>query len=112
MSRVNLNRRLVLEGAQRQPDGAGGFAEVWQPVGTVWAEVIPGTGREAGLVEATIASVSYRITVRGAPDGAPSRPRPDQRFRDSSRVFRILAVTERDRRGQYLTCFAQEEVPT
>lgn len=41
MSRVNLNRRLVLEGAQRQPDGAGGYAVVWQPVGTVWAEVIP-----------------------------------------------------------------------
>ncbi|MEO6299298.1 MAG: head-tail adaptor protein, partial [Paracoccaceae bacterium] len=33
-----------------------------------------------------------------------------QRLRDSGRVFVILAVTERDPDGLYLTCFALEEV--
>jgi head-tail adaptor len=105
----NLNRRLVLEAAQRVPDGAGGFAEVWQVRGTLWAEVSAGTGRESAGELLTLSSVTYRIVVRGAPVGAPERPRPDQRFRDGARLFRILAVTERDPRGHHLTCFAREE---
>jgi len=52
----------------------------------------------------------YRITVRAAPLNSPRRPRPEQRFRDGARLFRILAVGELDARGQYLVCFAQEEV--
>ncbi|WP_197470815.1 head-tail adaptor protein, partial [Sulfitobacter sp. HI0054] len=46
MSRPQLNRPLVLEAAQRVSDGAGGHHEVWQPVGTLWAEVRARTGRE------------------------------------------------------------------
>ncbi len=48
--------------------------------------------------------------MRAAPIGAPSRPRPDQRFREGARIFRIHSVTERDDQGRYLTCFATEEV--
>ena len=106
-----LTRRLVLEEAQKVSDGAGGFTEVWVALGVLWADVRAGTGREretAGLV--TVSTVPYRITVRGAPHGAPSRPKPDQRFRDGERVFRIMAVTERDPQGRYLECFAREEV--
>ncbi len=111
MNKVELSRKLVLEEPQRVPDGAGGFTQVWVALGIVWADVRAGTGREkelAGL--STVSIVPYRITVRGAPQGAPSRPRPEQRFRDGGRVFRILAVAERDPRGIYLECFAREEV--
>lgn len=112
MSRVHLGRRLVLEAPVQMPDGAGGYATVWQALGTVWAEVTPGAGREAGGVETVLAATAYRITVRGVPVGVPGRPAPGQRFRDSARVFAITAVTERDARGHYLTCFATEEVRT
>lgn len=111
MKRPALNRRLVLEEPQRAPDGAGGFTQIWVAVGVLWAEVRAGTGREreaAGLF--TVSTVPYRITVRGAPQGAPSRPRPDQRFRDGERIFRIVAVTERDPQGKHLECLAREEV--
>lgn len=112
MSRtVTLNRALALEALERVADGAGGFTETWTLLGTLWAEVVAGAGREVPGEEITLSSVPYRITVRGAPQGAPSRPRPDQRFRDGSRIFRIIAVTERDTFGHYLTCFAREEVP-
>lgn len=109
MSGPVLNRRLVLEAPQRVPDGAGGFAESWAALGTLWAEVKPGAGREIAGEGGPLSRVRYRITVRGAPEGAPSRPKPEQRFREGERVFHILAVTERDGRGQYLTCFAEEE---
>jgi len=110
MKPVRLSRKLVLEAPERVPDGAGGYAEGWQALGEVWAEVAARTGREKQGEAGAVSTVSYRITVRGAPVGASNRPLPDQRFRDGARVFRILAVAERDPDGRYLTCFTQEEV--
>jgi len=110
MSAPLLNRKLVLEDAVQLPDGSGGFAESWVALGEMWGEVKAGTGSEKAGEFVTVSSVPYRITVRGAPVGAPSRPKPDQRFREGSRLFRIKAVTERDPQAHYLTCFAYEEV--
>ena len=111
MSAPQLTRRLVLEGKTQVPDGAGGFTTEWAALGTLWAELRPGTGRDVAGEEVTLSSIPYRITLRGAPQGAPSRPVPGQRFRDGERVFAIVAVTERDAAGQFLTCFAREEMP-
>ena len=111
MKDVVLNRPLSLEGVVRLADGSGGFTESWATLGTLWAEVVPGSGRDVAGEEAFFATVPYRITVRAAVQGAPSRPKPDQQFRDGGRVFLILAVTERDPEGHFLMCFAREEVP-
>ncbi|MEH6776306.1 MAG: head-tail adaptor protein [Cereibacter changlensis] len=108
---VELGRALVLERPVRVADGAGGHAESWVALGTLWAEVAPGSGRDVAGEEVTLASVPCRITVRAAPFGAPSRPVAGQRFREGGRVFAILAVSERDAGGRYLTCFAREEGP-
>lgn len=111
MSAVQLKRRLALEAEVAVADGAGGFARSWALRGYLWAEVIPGSGREAGGVEVALARQPFRITVRGAAPGAPSRPVAGQRFRDGTRVFAVLAVTERDPDGRYLVCAAVEEEP-
>lgn len=110
MRAPRLNRKLVLEEATRVSDGAGGYELDWQPLGALWAEVTAGTGVERAGEFVTLASVPYRIVVRAAPEGAASRPRPEQRFRDGARIFRILAVAEADREAHFLTCFAREEV--
>lgn len=107
---VNLNRQLMLESREQAPDGAGGFAETWVAEGTLWAEIQARTGREAAGEGVSLSSTGFRITVRAAPFGAPSRPVPGQRFRDGARVFRIQAVAERDAAFRYLTCFCEEEV--
>ncbi|MFN0114569.1 MAG: head-tail adaptor protein [Paracoccaceae bacterium] len=104
-----LNRRLTLEEAQRQADGAGGARMTWVAKGTHWAEVTSGAGRERAGEALTVSSVGHRIVVRAAPQGALSRPKPDQRFRDGARLYRITAVTEADPRGHYLLCLASEE---
>ncbi len=111
MTAPHLTRSLVLEAPVRAPDGAGGYAESWAALGALWAEVVPGSGRDVAGQEVTLASVAYRVTVRGAVQGAASRPKPGQRFRDGARLFAILAVSERDPAGQYLLCFTREEVP-
>ncbi len=112
MSAPQLNRRMVLEGPARVADGAGGFALSWLVRGVLWAALTPGTGREVAGEEVRQSQTAYRITVRGAPFGSPQRPTPEDRLRDGARLFTILAVTEADPRGQYLTCFAREEVAT
>jgi head-tail adaptor len=111
MKPVALTRRLVLEEPQPVPDGMGGFSASWAALGELWAEVLPGSGREVFAAGVTTSRQAWRITVRGAPHGAPSRPRPDQRLREGSRVFRILSVAERDPQGRFLLCLAQEETP-
>ena len=110
MMRPRLNRKLILEEAERIADGAGGYRLQWQVLGALWAEVTAGTGVERAGEFVTLASVPFRVVVRAAPVGAQSRPRPEQRFREGARVFRILAVAEADPEGHYLTCFAREEV--
>ncbi len=111
MSAPRLDRRMVLEAPLRVADGAGGFDLTWGVKGVLWAALVPGSGREAAGEEVLVAQTPYRITVRGAPVGSGARPNPEDRLRDGTRVFTILAVTEADARGQYLTCFAREEVP-
>lgn len=105
-----LNRKLVLEEAQRSPDGGGGHRLDWVRLGDLWAQVTAGTGNERAGEAVTLASVPYRIVVRAAPVTSPRRPRPDQRFREGARVFRILSVAEADPAQRYLVCFAREEV--
>ncbi|MFC2967861.1 head-tail adaptor protein [Acidimangrovimonas pyrenivorans] len=109
MRPLRLTRRMALEELSRQPDGAGGYGESWAALGVLWAEVVARTGRERAVGPASVSDVPYRITVRAAAPGAPSRPRPDQRLREGTRLFRIVAVTERDAAGHFLTCFAHEE---
>jgi head-tail adaptor len=105
-----LNRRLTLEDPQRLPDNVGGFVTAWVSLGVHWANIAPSTGRERADGGGPVSAVSYKITVRGSQLGSPSRPKPEQRFRDGARIFTIRAVTEADVTGMYLLCFADEEV--
>ena len=111
MTAPRLNRRLALEAEVVLSDGSGGFTRTWTLRGRLWAEVVPGSGRESGGVEVPLSTQPFRITVRGAAQNTASRPVAGQRFRDGSRVFAILAVTERDIDGRYLICAAREEEP-
>lgn len=113
MARPNLTRSLLLEAPTRLPDGAGGYSEGWVQLGRHWAEVLAvGAGGEAAGVATVLSRVRYRITVRAAPVGSTARPLADQRFRDGTRIFRILSVAERDPGGRYLVCLSEEETAT
>jgi head-tail adaptor len=105
-----LARRLVLEERVTLPDGSGGFATAWQTRGALWADVAARSGREDFVAAQARPRVRYRILVRGAPVGSPSRPRPDQRFREGERVFNILTVAEADPAGRFLEITAEEGV--
>lgn len=107
---VTLSRKLVLERPVSTPDGAGGFARRWEALGTLWADMRISSGRARDGGEISLSQARYRVTLRGAPVGAPMRPTPECRFRDGARIFRIDAVAEADRLGRYLLCHVTEEV--
>lgn len=104
-----LNRRLVLEAADGQPDGHGGFDRAWVSVGTLWGELRGTTGQDRERGEAALALASVRITLRASPPGSLARPVPGQRLREGARVFPVLAVVDADAAGRFLTCFCREE---
>ena len=112
MSLPRLTRTMVLEDPIRSDDGAGGYVTTWQTLGSLFADVKTGTGRQSGGVVATLSKLTCRIIVRAAPEGAPSRPKAGQRFREGNRTYRIDAVAPFDRGAHYLTCFAVEEAVT
>lgn len=106
----DLSRELILETRQLVPDSMGGVVTSWVELGTLWAGVTARTGREGVVAEKETSLGGFRIMVRGAPVGAPSRPRPDQRFREGTRIYNILAVSEADPHGRFLICYAEEGV--
>lgn len=109
MSAPRLNRQLVLETPDTLSDGAGGYVRGWVPVGVLWGEVTSRSGRETAQSGAPVSRMSYKITVRAAPEGSDARPAAQQRFREGDRIFTIEAVAEADPEGRYLTCLAQQE---
>jgi head-tail adaptor len=110
MTRPQLTRQLVLESPVRVPDGSGGYVTTWTPLGMIWAEVRAGAARESAGAGTAMARVNYTVILRAGRVGASSRPTPDQRFREGSRLFTILAVAERDPDGRYLVCQTVEEI--
>lgn len=110
MRAPTLTRRLVLESVTRNADGAGGFVESWMPLGELWAELRPRSGGERDREDVGVSRLDVKVTVRAAPVGSSQRPEAGQRLREGSRIFRILAVTEPDLAGRFLTCLAREEV--
>ncbi|TNC73407.1 head-tail adaptor protein [Rubellimicrobium roseum] len=109
MSAPRLNRRLVLEHPTRTPDGAGGYHKGWTALGTLWAEVDPGTASTVAQPAGAETRLPLKITVRGAPLGAPSRPLVGQRFRDGANAYPIRSVSLADATGRFLLCLATEE---
>lgn len=112
MKQPGLNRKLMLQTADRVADGAGGFSESWVALGTLWGEVRARTGRERNGGAVAVSTAGYRITVRSAPRGSLARPVAGQRFRDGTQMFTIRAVSEADALGRYLMCTCDEEVAT
>lgn len=112
MKAPKLNRRLQLLVPYRTRDDAGGHITTWQVAGVHWAEVNARTGNETESGGLNVSKANYKIVLRSAPLGAPSRPVAGQRLREGDRTFEILAVTDLDAEMRYLACFAKEELAT
>lgn len=102
-----LTTQFSLEAQSRVPDGGGGWTVSWQPLGSLWAEVLPSSAAEREHGGRPYGRVTHRLTVRSAPAGSPRRPRADQRLVTGDRIFRIRGVAEARDRG-FLTLWCEE----
>ena len=100
-----LNRRLVLEAPAEAPDGAGGVTRSYATVTTLWASVRPVSARGDVVAAATGATVTHRIVVRAGPDLTTRH-----RLREGTRIFRIVALRDRDGTGRFVELAAEERV--
>lgn len=112
MTGPRLTRRLVLEEKVQTADGAGGFVETWHALGTLWGDVRSRGGGEGEVDHLRQSKTALTVSIRSAAFGAPSRPKPGQRFTEGARVFDIHAVVERDPSARFLDCLCTEEVLT
>ncbi|HVV78375.1 MAG TPA: phage head closure protein [Pseudolabrys sp.] len=84
-----MDRRLVLEAPAETDDGAGGVTRSYATVTTLWAQVTPVRARSDVAADSLAALVTHRIVVR-----ASRTLTTLNRFRDGTRIFRIVAFRE------------------
>jgi len=99
-----LNRRLVVEMASDAPDGAGGAVRTWVPVTAVFARLEPTRRREAVEDGRSAGIVTHTITIRHRTDITGG-----VRFVAGARRYRVLAVSDLDRKRRFLSCLCEEE---
>lgn len=98
-----LQHRLTLEAPVETPDGAGGVIRTYESVATLWATLQPLSARESMEAAQRGMTVTHRIVLRFSAD-ITSR----HRFRDGSRIFRIVSLRDRDGRKRFLDIAAEE----
>jgi SPP1 family predicted phage head-tail adaptor len=98
-----MDRRLVLEYAQRKTDGAGGFTTTWLALADVWAHVETRGGSERFDGGGSKGVLMSDITVRARPEIVPSR-----RFREGARIFQIQAVQPHADDLTFLLCRCEQ----
>lgn len=99
-----FRHELALEAAALTPDGAGGHAEAWAEVATLYARVEPVSAASRFGADQTLETETHRITLRhraGIESG--------MRFRLRTRLFTIVTVHDPDETRRYLVCRAREE---
>ncbi|MBN9585994.1 MAG: head-tail adaptor protein [Afipia sp. 62-7] len=88
-----LKTRLVVQQPVETPDGQGGVTRTWTTFATVWAQVTPLAARREMQADADGATQAYRIVLR-----SNLSLTLQHRFSDGARVYRIVAIRDRDDR--------------
>lgn len=106
--RRDFTRRLIRQVEVRTPDGAGGYTNIWEERGALWADVDVRSGSLRVTELGEVPRLRVKITTHALPQDHEGRPVSGDRLRDGARLYEVEAVHEEDRRGRYLVCFANE----
>lgn len=98
-----LRHRLRLESPSHVEDGGGGVTVSWQPVATLWAEVVAGSGREIFQADGLTAVSLHEVRIRYRSDITA-----EMRLVMGERVLDIRAVRDLDGRRLWLSCLCEQ----
>lgn len=104
---TRLKRRVVIEQPVDAADAQGGFTRSWQTLASVWAELLPLSGREALTDERLNASATYRVVMRYRADVDASK-----RLKFGARIFNIRSVIVPEEAKRTLELLVEEGVAT
>ena len=86
-------------------DGAGGVTRSFSAVATLWASVVPLSAAREIEAARLGARVTHRLRLRYSDDITTRH-----RFRDGSRIYRIVALRDHDGRKRLLDIEAEERI--
>ena len=98
-----LRHRLILEAPERTDDNGGGVTQTWSEIATLWASIKPLGGLELFEKDRLTGRLTHEIRIRYR-----TGVRPEMRFRQTGRVFQILAAIDLDERRRWLRCLCEE----
>lgn len=98
-----LRSEMTLQSCSLTPDGAGGHAETWSDVATVFGRIEPVSATSVFGADQTLETVTHRITLRWRAGVASA-----MRLVRQGRVFDIVTVHDPDETGRYLVCRTRE----
>jgi SPP1 family predicted phage head-tail adaptor len=100
-----LSRRLVLEAPVESADGAGGVVRSFSAAATLWVSVTPVSAAREIEAARLGARVTHRLHLRYSNDITIRH-----RFRDGSRIYRIVTLRDRDGGKRFLEIEAEERL--
>jgi SPP1 family predicted phage head-tail adaptor len=106
MRASDLRHRIRLQERGTEADALGQPTTVWKDVASLWAEVLPLSGRELLAGQAIHTEVTHTITIRWQRQFADPLAMAARRILYSGRVFNIHASIDIEERHKVLelTC--------
>ncbi len=99
-----MRYRIVLEENAGSQDEYGNVTDEWIDVCTVWADIVPVSGREYLAAEQNMSETQFKIYIRYR-DGVNAK----MRVREGTHVYELLSVLGNHRSGM-LTLMAREVI--
>lgn len=103
MQAGKLNQRIELQSATTAADSYGEPIQTWATYATVWAAVVPLSGRELIYAQQVSSETNIRITIRYTSSVAVGH-----RVKYGTRYFDINAVIDRDMRNEQIELMCKE----
>lgn len=100
-----FRHEVRLERAALAPDEAGGHAQIWSEVATLFARIEPVSAASRFGADQRLETVTHRVTLRHRGDVEAG-----MRLTRLARAYEIVTVHDPDETGRYLVCRVREDV--
>lgn len=98
-----LRTRIDIQQPVRTPDRAGGFTQNWSTMTTVWAEILPLSGKEVFEQMRLQSKISHKITIRHR-DGVTGA----MRIKAGGTIYLIKAIINPRNLNESLELYCEE----
>jgi SPP1 family predicted phage head-tail adaptor len=103
-----LRHRMLFQQVSSTQDAYGQPLTSWTDVATVWAEILPLSGRELVNAQAVAPEVSHQITIRWKSELSNTKAVAAMRAVYKGRYFNITAPMNVDERNRVIILLATE----